>query len=37
VELVGSDAERRAISDHARLSESGILDILDAESPAPSR
>ncbi len=37
VELVGSDAERRAISDHARLSDSGILDILDAESPAPSR
>jgi DNA-binding transcriptional MerR regulator len=41
VELVGSDAERRAISDHARLAESGVLDVLDAErpaeSPAPSR
>jgi len=36
VELVGSDAERRAISDHARLAESGVLDVLDAESPAES-
>ena len=37
VERIGSDAERRAVSDHARMGESGVLDILEAESPAPSR
>jgi DNA-binding transcriptional MerR regulator len=37
VEQVGSDAERRAVSDHTRLGEPGILDVLGAESPAPSR